>query len=246
MRQFLVTKVLACSLAFFYGGSLAGEEIIFRTPSGDLSVLEIDSGRSFAEVMHQIKTEIDIDALYAADYSKDSSQASNEFLVDFMAVSHAETKHAASTKGGGRDYSASLQPHDKQQISYIVETLGNSSLVSIAKAKSSLERSGREVEHVHPLQFLNYVFSTEKLKAAVHNIRSRSWVWGKFFKGLRISLEEESNRQNLLPYLKDFCKCTGADLKKMYPLAEKKDWKQFVETLLSEIPRSGNSGRYDM
>jgi hypothetical protein len=149
-------------------------------------------------------------------------------------------------KGLVRNYNATLQPHEKKEIGHIVETLGNSSLVSLAKAKSSLERSGKQVDHVHPLQFLSYIFTTEKLKASIHNMRNRSWVWGKFFKGLKSGLEDEYALGNLLPYVKDFSQRVGVDVRIIYPLVEGKHWKEFVDALLAGIPRSENSGRYDM
>lgn len=149
-------------------------------------------------------------------------------------------------KGMMRDYEAPIKPNEVKEISRIVETLGNASLVSLAKSQSALERSGKQVDHVHPLQFLMCIFTDEKLKASMHNIRNRSWVWGKFFKGLRSGLEEETNRGNLLPHIADFSRRVGIDPKIIYPLAEGRHWKEFIDALVAGIPRSGNSSRYDM
>lgn len=145
-----------------------------------------------------------------------------------------------------RNYNAPLLPEEQRGISHVIETLGSASLVALAKAKSSLERSGKQVEHVHTLRFLAYIFTTEKLKASFHNMRSRSWVWGKFFKGLKSGLQEEYDRNNLVPHLKDFSRCVGIDVKILSPLVEGSHWKEFVDALLAEIPRSENSARYDM
>lgn len=145
-----------------------------------------------------------------------------------------------------RNYNAVLTPEEQKDISYVIETVGNASLYSIAKAKSSIKRSGKQVEHVHPLKFLAYIFSNEKLKACLHNVRGRSWVWGQFFKGLKNSFEEEAARDNILPHIKDFTLRVGVDMNTFYPLVKNGRWKEFVDALITAIPGSQNSGRYDM
>lgn len=150
-------------------------------------------------------------------------------------------------KGSGmRNYNAVLLPQEQKEIAHVIETLGNSSLVSLAKSKSSIERSGKQIEHVHTLRFLAYIFSVEKLKASFHNLRKRSWVWGKFYKGLQSGLDEEYDRNNLLPFMDDFSRRVGMDVNILYPLVAGRKWKEFVDALLAGIPRSENSGRYDM
>lgn len=247
MGLFSTIPAMAVAIALIGGLPLQSDEVIYRTPSGDLSVIDVDVAHSFDHVVSMIRAEIiadcAIEELYAAATEKKPNGA--DYVLDFKMLNDPKANHPIA-KGAMRSYAAPLLPEEKKEISSVIETLGNSSLISIAKAKSSLERAGKEVEHVHPLQFLAYIFSTEKLKAAVHNMRSRSWVWGRFFKGLKTGLDEEASRQNVLPYIRDFSSRIGIDAKILFPLAEKKQWKDFVEALLSEVPRSGNSGRYDM
>lgn len=145
-----------------------------------------------------------------------------------------------------RNYNAVLLADEQKEISFVLETVGNSSLYSIARAKSTIKHSGKLVEHVHPLKFLAFIFTSEKLKACLHNVRGRSWVWGQFFKGLKNSFDEESARNNILPHIKDFTRSVGVDTKTFYSLAENSRWKEFMDGLLKEIPKLGNSGRYDM
>jgi hypothetical protein len=167
--------------------------------------------------------------------------------LDAEVNSHVKARESAVyAKSAIRNYNAVLTPEEQKEISYVVETVGNSSLYSIAKAKSSVKRSGKLVEHVHPLQFLAYIFSHEKLKACFHNARGRSWVWGHFFKGLKNSFEEEAARNNILPHMKDFTQRVGVNMNTFYALAKNGRWKEFIDTLLEEIQGSGNSGRYDM
>ncbi|MBA3603979.1 MAG: hypothetical protein H0W50_10160 [Parachlamydiaceae bacterium] len=154
--------------------------------------------------------------------------------------------YKASIKAAMRNYNVPLTTREKKEITYIIDTLGNSSLIAIARAKDSIEQAGNALEHVHPLLFLNHIFSSEKLKAAIHNMQGRSWVWSRFFKGIKGGLEEEANRNNLFPHLDDFCQRLKINPAIFFPLAEKGKWKEFVDALLKQIPRSETSGRYDM
>ena len=168
-------------------------------------------------------------------------------VVSFDAQGHDEPviSYKAAAKPM-RNYNIPLTSREKKEITYIIDTLGNSSLIAIARAKASIEQSGETVDHVHPLLFLHHIFSNEKLKAAVHNMQSRSWVWGRFFKGIKGGLDEELNRNNLFPHLDDFCKRLKINPAIFFPLAQKGQWKEFVEALIKQIPRSETSGRYDM
>ncbi len=165
---------------------------------------------------------------------------------NLQAYSETAVSYKLSTKAAMRNYNTPLNTREKKEITYIVDILGNSSLIAIARAKSTIEEAGATVEHVHPLLFLSHIFSTEKLKAAVRNIQGRNWVWSRFFKGIKGGLEEEANRNNLFQYLDDFCNRLKINPSIFFPLAEKHQWKEFVDALIKQIPRSETSGRYDM
>ncbi len=222
-----------------------GEPIVFRSPTGDLSIIDVREEDSFKNVVDLIKTEICTQELYANCSLEDTSYDHKECILDFMAAKRNEMDPVYS-KGSMRNYNSPLTSEERKKIYYIVDTLGNSSLIAIAKAKFTIEISGKEVEHVHPLQFLLCIFSDEKLKAAVHNMQNRSWVWGRFSKGIKGGLEDEANRNNLLPYLENFSKVLRINSKIFLPLAEKHQWKEFIDALLKHVPRPDTSRRYDM
>jgi hypothetical protein len=242
MRLFVEILKLSFIFPILYSSLLISETFIYRTPEGNISTVEVSTESSFSDVITLMRS----DAIHELDDTI-GNIPSNELLVDFMVASNdmPQFKNIRS-KSSFRQYDAALTASEKKKIAHTIETLGNSSLVSIARAKSTLQKEGDEIEHVHPLKFLSYIFSEEKLKAALHNIRGRSWVWGKFFKGLKEGLEDEYKNNNLLPYIADFSRQIKIDPKKILPLAEKQRWKDFVEMLLIEIPRSENAHRYDM
>lgn len=221
------------------------ENIVCRGASGELFLIDVEADSSFAEAMYKVTSELELHTSLNR-FKPEEVLAQNEYVLDFMERSESDEKKEVYAKSPLRDFNTPLQNNEKKIISHIVEILGNASLVTIAKEKSSISKAGKEVEHVHPLNFLDYIFSTEKLKAAIHNLNGRSWVWGKFFNGIKTSLEEEDERNNLLPYIKKFCASLKIDYKALYSCAEQHRWKEFMNVLFKEIPRSDNSGRYDM
>ena len=144
-----------------------------------------------------------------------------------------------------RFYEDHPSQNDKNDIRYIVNTLSNNSMVNILFQKSSLEKAGDRIEHVHPLQFLLVVFSNEELKAGIHNIRNKGMVWKDFYCGLRDSLETESCLNNVGPHLHDFATKLGLKPHLISAAVAEKRWKDFLEILFANIPRNGDKNRYD-
>lgn len=150
-------------------------------------------------------------------------------------------------KDVARDYNIPLSEANKKSIEYIIETLGNSSLISIAKQKSGLQRAGSQITAVHPLRFLAFVFTEEKLKAAMHNMNGRAWVWKEFVDGLKGSMDEEAQRGNMtVEQIQDFAATVQLDPSLLYNLVVNRRWKDFIQTLITEIPRHENAHRYDI
>ena len=96
-----------------------------------------------------------------------------------------------------RDYTFAASENEMKDIHFILSSLANKTLPKLLKLKPTLERAGDRIDHLHPLRFLEYVFTDEELKVAVRNIKDRSFVWGDFFGGLKSSLQEETDRNNL-------------------------------------------------
>lgn len=172
-------------------------------------------------------------------------------LLTLAQLTHQPAVEAFSVKAFhkdvARDYNIPLTEANKRSIEYIIETLGNSSLISIAKQKSALHRAGSQITAIHPLRFLAFVFTEEKLKAAMHNMNGRAWVWKEFVDGLRGSMDEEAQRGNMtIEQVQDFAATVQLDPSLLYNLVVSGRWKDFILTLITEIPRHENANRYDM
>ncbi len=147
---------------------------------------------------------------------------------------------------GPRPYQRSVTPEEKRDIAYIVTTLADKSLVELKSKESTINKVGDRVDHVHPLQFLNCIFSDEELKVAMRNVYGRNWVSKKFMDGLIDSLKKENTHGNVLPHAQDFSSRLNVDPRTILPAMQKGEWDEFVAILIKTIPRSGNARRYDM
>jgi hypothetical protein len=153
-----------------------------------------------------------------------------------------------STYIGYRDYNIPVSNDKKKVINFILKTMAKKSLASLWGYKSQLEDAGKYIEDVHPLRFLQTVFTDEEMKAYFHQIKKRaSWIWGEFTKGLKTSLQEELNIDNLRDeYIYDFALNVNIDSTLIYDLIQHSQWDELIKTLLQYIPRQGQVDRYDM
>ena len=148
---------------------------------------------------------------------------------------------------GARDFYREVKGDEKSNIAYIVKTLANKHETSLLVHKGSIQSAGKRVDHVHPLKFLSTIFENEELKVGMRNIRKRSWVWGNFRDGIADSLRDEQNVDNMKEeYLYEFAAPLKLDVNTVYALYVNGQWKEFVEALVTHVPRKGNPKRFNM
>lgn len=229
-------KQLILNISVFVGcfAFLCGEEIVLEASNGETYVMDVGLDESFFSVIKQIENSIvEVDG-----------EVSSQFT---MQIESDGTKIVRASYTGERNYWAGLSDEDNRDITYIVTTLGNGSLATIAKSRKSLKSAGSRVQHVHPFRFLQCVFGTEENKAATHNVRNRGWIWNEFFGGIKTSLENESKRNNLsIEAINDFSRNLGIDPNAIIPSIQQRKWGQLVDLLIQIVPRQGDSNRYDM
>lgn len=212
-------------------------EILVNTQDGETFVLDIDPTESFGNLQDKI-----------AALSNGNTQ---DLLIEFSTVGKPmDFNFEAHTKGGylgyPRSYSSEVTPEEKNDIRYIVTTLANKSLIAIALAKSDLEAAGDRIDHIHPLRFLMTVFSDEELKVGIRNIRGRGWIWSHFVGGLKESLSTEARIDNMRnEFVYHFAQSVKIDSKIIIPPVSQQKWEEFVDLLITHIPRAGDHDRYD-
>lgn len=233
--------IAAFSSSMHYIPNSQALEVACRSSQGEVFVVDIPQEATFEYVINEITQKI-----YQEDEESCIRRELNapEYLLDFMAM--AVEKPTLATKALKRNYKQSLSSSDKKNIEHILLTLGNSSLISLAKSKSELRKKGEEIDHIHPFRFLEHVFSSEKLKAAFSNMEKRKWVWSEFFEGFKKRLDEEASAKNLLDHVDSFTKNLNINSKNIQSLIKEKRWKDFLNELFLQLPRTGNPERYDM
>lgn len=219
---------------------------------GERAHLDVSVSDRFLDVLDKIESFYD-----TCDFELQAFQETNDYPLSAEGLSQSglrydfEVSHAGITvrskKTVWRDFSVSVSKQEKQEITYIITTLANDSLVSIGMSKSSLKKTGDRIDHIHPLRFLMTVFTNEKLKAGIHAIRDRGgWIWDGFIDGLTGSMKEESGRGNLLPFIADFARAIAIDPSLIQSSMERGKWTESVNLLIDHIPRAIDPNRYDM
>jgi hypothetical protein len=229
------------------------EEVLVRNSMGEIISLDIDPNKSFQDVIHTIHNQLITtdrevgffgnENLFAVEEGKSKSHFAplGVFLLDYFFGS--KTVKARSMP---RDYMQPVSPQEKADIRYIVISLASNSWLQLLDARASLKKAGDRVDHVHPFRFLMCIFKDEELKAGVHSIRDRKKIWKEFLGGLSTSLEEEANFNNLkAEFIQDFANHVGVNSSVINASIKGRRWEEFVDLLLTHLPRAGDPNRYN-
>lgn len=233
---FLSTVALFFSYPF-----LSGKEFLVHAGEDEQILLDLDPQETLQNLQDKIA------ALFPNDASKDyyiepvSSQKSHRMC------NLQTSRDQGGYLGHPRNYFAEVTNEEKADIRYIVTTIANKSLISIALIKNEIEEAGDRIDHLHPLRFLMTVFSDEELKAGVRNIRGRGWLWNHFTGGIKESLSTEANIDNLkeIEHVAHFAQTLNLDPNIILPAIRQQRWDDFIDLLITHIPRSGDHDRYD-
>lgn len=227
------SSTVMMSLSLLLNTPTEALDIGIHTDAGEYFVLEFDPNNSIQSLFESI-------ALILGD-EKDyqvNMEINNEVL---------QARACVCSKGQPRNYYAPLSASEKKDLGYILRTLANNSLAKIAKEKSSLNKAGDRLNHLHPFKFLEAIFIDEELKVCVRNIEGKSWVWSEFLSGITGSLSKESAVDNLkIEYIQNLSSLLSLDINSILPTIQDKNWSKFVTDLISLVPRNGDSNRYNM
>lgn len=214
----------AFALSLLSSTLLNGAHLTVYPEAGEPFTIEIEPNDTVSELFAQI--------------DQKTSYAS------FLSLSPNISKSATITP---RDYLQLVTKDEKNDISFIVNTLGMGSVTKIAKNKSSLKNAGNRVNHVHPLRFLQTVFQDERMKASMQAMQKRSLMWDEFITGLKKSLQEEMDRDNIkLEYIQDFASSLNLSIDQIYSYIQQERWEPLVKALIQLLPRNDDADRYDM
>jgi len=148
---------------------------------------------------------------------------------------------------GYRDYQKGFTDEERGEIHYILKSCALKSLPSLWSNRHDLEKAGDRIDHIHPLRFLECTFTDPENVVYIHNIKKRgSWVWDDFTKGLKSSLSEESQIDNIKSAdVAHFSATLGLNGQVIQEYVKGKKWDAMIKYLLQMIKPQGGSGRYD-
>lgn len=220
-------------------GSLCAEEVVIENSEGEVILLDINPEESIRS----------IESLAQGCFQEKCTSITIEFPARNQPLKELIRK-ASRSQGGylghPRNYSIEVSPEEKSDIRYIVTSLANKSLISIAFIKGDLESAGDRIDHLHPLRFLMTVFTDEELKVGIRNIRGKGWVWSHFTGGLKDCLSTEFSIGNMREdQILHFAQTVGIDPNVIFPSIYQKNWDELIDLLITHIPRKGDHNRYD-
>jgi hypothetical protein len=121
---------------------------------------------------------------------------------------------------------------DRTSISDLIKAMAEHGKLWLLGHKTYMNELGDSVRHVHPLKFLEVVFSNEYLKACMREIFEDYFKKNGFMDGLGESLTIKSKVGDLDRYLGDFAKAVKADAENLKPFFENRDWEGLVRYLM--------------
>lgn len=187
-----------------------------------------------------LKISRELISLYGCDNGRSLIMPVKAKFGFFKACKHGEYL------GYPRNYHARVTKEEESDVRFLITTLADKSLVDIAILKDSIEAAGIRIDHLHPLRFLMTIFSDEKMKVGIRNIKGKGWgVWGQFTAGLKECLSTETRIGNMkYEYVQDFSKRFKLDVSKIYKIIRECNWDLLLETLIRDIPRNDDQGKY--
>lgn len=121
---------------------------------------------------------------------------------------------------------------EAQLIYEIIDIMATHNLAKLLLKKSEMEKRGKKVHHVHPIRFLGTVFTNPYLKKCMAEIMDSFFKWDGFISGLSERLDEEYQKENILPYVPGFCQAVKANPDQVRFYIQKRKWEDLVIYLI--------------
>jgi len=122
---------------------------------------------------------------------------------------------------------------EKEKIAEIVNILNDYSTLTIGGMMGRLDTLKQEISNVHPLAFLETIFSNEDLKNKMRNIFQDSWKFlqqNGFLGGIAEGLGSR-RLEELDPYLDDWAQSLRTTKETVRSFIELQDWKGLTDHL---------------
>ena len=143
-----------------------------------------------------------------------------------------------STMYGKKDYQRAVLDEEKAIIADVIHKLATLHEFTLLRKKSDLDKTGKKIDHIHPLRQLLCVLTDETVKADFRKMSKRSLVWKSYAEKLGEVLALEADKGNLTNWqMEDFAATLqiSPDMTRSY-LSQRR-WRTFLDWLIGAVPR---------
>lgn len=121
---------------------------------------------------------------------------------------------------------------DAMIIHHIIRTISEKGKWWLMKHRSEMNALGDSINHVHPLKFLETIFSDDLLKERMKDVFDDYFKKNGFMEGVNRGLTARSNVGELDAYLDDFAKSVRKKKEEIKPYFDNQDWEGLVRHLI--------------
>lgn len=118
-----------------------------------------------------------------------------------------------------------IEQTDQNNITKLITRLGNWGVGRLLWHVKEMNHLGDRIRHVHPLSFLGYIYSQPELTKCMKSINRSYFKRKEFIAGLSEKMEIEAERDNLLPYVRNFSEKIGCQRwEDIFIFLDRHDW----------------------
>ncbi len=121
---------------------------------------------------------------------------------------------------------------DRDTIHIIISNTAERNILWLAANRSDFYRMGEEITHVHPLKFLEIIFSSPYLKQCMSKIFNDFIKHPLFMRDLAANLRAKHETGELLCHAAPFAKELDLQVEEIIPLLEDQDWNGLMRHLI--------------
>lgn len=122
---------------------------------------------------------------------------------------------------------------DKTTISEIISSMAEHGKFWLLRHRSHMNELGDSIRHVHPLKFMEVIFTSEYLTACMREVFDDYFKRNGFLDGIGETLTMKAKVGELDRYIKDFAKAVNAPLEAVQPYFTSMDWEGLIRYLMS-------------
>jgi len=123
---------------------------------------------------------------------------------------------------------------DQAHITEIIKTMAEYGKLTLLFKQNHLKQLGAQINHVHPLKFLEIVLVDADLKQCMREIFEDYFKRTGFLDGIGPSLTREMEKGKLTQHIESFSKTVDVSADEIRPHFQTSDWEALVRHLIRE------------